>query len=272
MDIPQRCAAQTDGCRHIAQTAFHQNDIRCIDCHIGSCTDGDTGICSCQCRCIIDSISDHRHFALRLQAADHAFLSIRQYSGDHFIHTCLYTDRTGCLLIVPGKHNHTDSHIAKLRDCLRAVFLHGICHGNHTEQSPVSCKKKWCLSFLRKSFCLLQNIFFYRDLITDIFHTSAEHLASIHRCCQSISRQSLKILRFFICDLLRFYLRHNCACKRMLAFCLKSGCKTQKFLLIHTICRDNIGHFRLPVCDGSRLVQCNNLGSSCIFQSDCVLK
>ena len=61
-------------------------------------------------------------------------------------------------------------------------------------------------------------------------------------------------------------LRDDRPCKRMLTLHLQRIGKTQQIILCPSGCRKHICHLRPPRCDGSCLVQRNNLNSSGILQ------
>ena len=111
MDVPQRCTAETDGCRHICETALHENDVCGVNGNIRSGADGDADICTGQCRGIVDAVSHHGDLALCGKFADDSLFSVREDAGNHVIYASLLADRPGGLFVVAGEHDHLDAHV-----------------------------------------------------------------------------------------------------------------------------------------------------------------
>ena len=141
MNVAKCRTTQSNRCRNIRKSALHQYHICSIYRNICSCSDRNSHVCSCQCRSIIDTVSDHGYFSLILQSADHFFFSFRQYPCDNFVHSSLRSDGTGCLFIVTCKHDHPDSHILQFLHCLGTVFFDHICNCDHPQKSSVSGKE-----------------------------------------------------------------------------------------------------------------------------------
>ena len=265
MNITKGCSTQPNRCRHVTQPALHQYYICRIHCNIGSRSDGNSKICPGQCRCIIDSISDHGNLTLTFQVSDHLFFSIREDSGDDLIHTSLCTDCSCGPLIVSGQHHHMDSHIFQFADGLRAVFFDHIRHADNPLKNPVFCKCKRGLScFCQSSCCLFQ---FLRKYCLRLHkrNTSTQKGLSLLPSFQAISGKCMELIQLFALYLLLLGFSVDGFCQGMFALFFQLICHFQKFSFGYLCCRNQIRHFRLSACDRSCLIQRNNLYFSCLF-------
>ena len=126
--------AQTDCRGSVRQPALHKDDIGRVHGHIRARSDRDADICSGQGRRVVDSVADHGHPALFLQAADDGFLPVRQHIGDDLIDTGLAADGLSGPPVITGQHNDMDAHIAQLPDRLGGILLDGIRHRDNAKQ------------------------------------------------------------------------------------------------------------------------------------------
>ena len=154
MNIPQGRSAQPDGCRHIAEPAFHQYHIRRVNGNIGTCSDGNSDVRSCKSRRVVNSVTYHGHFSFSGKGTNDTFLPFRQYTRDDFVDAGLFADGFGGPLIVAGKHYHMNSHILQFSDRLRTVFLNDIRNRDNAGQHTVPAEKQRRLAFFGKFFRL----------------------------------------------------------------------------------------------------------------------
>ena len=166
------------------------------------------------------------------------------------------------MLIVTGKHNHTDSHVLKLFYRTWAVFLDHIRNCDNSQKFSISGEKKRCFSLLCKLFCSLIKVCGNLCLAADKFHTSAGQFVTAKYSGKSVSWKCLES-GYFTCNKFLFLcFFENCFCQRMFAFFLQCTGKCEKFCFCDSLCRKNIGYFRLAACNGSGFIQCDDLDFS----------
>ena len=201
MDIPKRCTAQANSCRHITQPAVHQHYIRSVNGHIRSGPDRNTDICPGQCRRIIDTVTDHGNLALLLKISNDTFLPFREYLRNDFVHTGLHSDRLRGPLIVSRQHNYTDAHILQFMHCLWTVFLNNICHCNNAGKSLVTHKQQRSFALLCKLFRLFRQFFRHICLIPDISETPAKNHRSVRMGFHTVTGKRFKIRHRLCADI-----------------------------------------------------------------------
>ena len=192
MNVPQCRTAQTNGSRHVCQPTFHQYNICCINGNVCSGADRNTHISSGQCRCIVDAVADHCHFAQCGQLPNDGFLAVRQYAGNDMIDTSLFSDRPGGLFIVAGEHDHLNAHALQLANRLRTFLFQHVCHGDDSQKLVITGKEQRCFSGFRQHFRLL--LYFLRNgrRLGDTAGIAAVEHLPVPLCCQTVSHQSLK--------------------------------------------------------------------------------
>ena len=72
-----------------------------------------------------------------------------------------------------------DSHVLKLPDRLRAVFLDHIRNGDDADKSLILCKEQRSLSTLRESFRFLFHLFRHIHMTSDKVHVSTVDRISV---------------------------------------------------------------------------------------------
>ena len=179
------------------------------------------------------------------------------------------SDGPGCTLIIPGEHYHLDSHILQFTHSLGTVLLDHISHRNNAHKNIIPAEEQRRLPLLRQGLGPGGQIL--RDSRDKPAVSAFEHSA-VQDSGQAISRKRLKVRNLSGLKLLLSGLFQNRSGKGMLALFLQSVSHGEKFLLCHMLCGDNIRHFRLSACDGSRLIQCHNLCLSCFLQGNRSLK
>ena len=217
VDVPQGGPAKPDGGGHVQQTAVHQHHVRRVDGHVGSRADGDAGVGPGQGRGVVDAVAYHGHLAPLHQAADGGLLALRQHPGDDLIHPGLGPDGPGGVLVVAGEHHHMDTHIPQLPDCLWAVLLDDIRHGDDAQQLVVTAEKQRRFSgFCKCSGLLLHLIRDSCDCGNTLIIAAAE-LAAVQYTGQTVSGECLEIADSGCSQLLLFAVLQDCLCQRVFA-------------------------------------------------------
>ena len=188
MNISQRRAAQTDGRRHIGQTAFHQHHIRRVNRHIGARTNGNADIGAGQGRGVIDAVPDHDDVSFLLQLTDYALLAVRKHTGNHFVNAGPRSDRFRRALVIARQHYHMDAHILHFLYRPGTVLFDRIRNGDNTAKLTAAGKEQRRFSFFRKplGFCLY--FIRHRDLFADKLIAAAKQDSTAQRSGKSVAR------------------------------------------------------------------------------------
>ena len=267
MNVPQRCAAETDGGGDVQKRALHKHHIRRVDCNVGACADGNAGIGGGEGRCVVDAVADHSDGAIFLQLPHDSLLTARQNARDHIVHARKLADGVSRPLIIARQHHNADAHAAQLPDGLRAFRLNGVRHGNEAEQPAVFRKQQRRFAGLGKRIRLLLNFLRQCKLRGHIFDAAAEQLRVQHCCGQTAAGDGGEVLRRFGLQLFFLAALHDRCGQRMLALGFqRDGC-LQKFPLRHAISRDEICDLRLAGGDGAGLVKRDNARPACVLQT-----
>ena len=255
MNVPQRCAAETDGGGDVQKRALHKHHVRRVDCNVGACADGNAGIGGGEGGGVVDAVADHSDGAVFLKLMHDGLLAARQNARDYIVHARKLADGVGCALVIARQHHDADAHAAQLPDGLRAFRLDGVRHGDEAEELSVFRKQQRRFAGLGKRIRLLLNFLRQCKLRSHIFDAAAKQLRVQYRRGQTAAGDGGELLRRFGLQFFFFAALHDRCGQRMLALCLqRDGC-LQKLPLRHAVRRDEICDLRLAGGDGSGLVQ-----------------
>ena len=266
MNILKGGAAKPDCRRHICKLAVHQDHVGRVNRHICPGSDGNSDIGSCQRGSVVDPVSCHSRFPLLLQSADYAFLSVRQYACNHFVHAGQLSDRFGRSLVIARQHYHTDTHILQFTNGFGAFLFHHIRNRNNPRQFSVSAKKQGGLPFFRQSAC--RTFHGFRNFRFRFYETvvSPQQALSFPYRAQTVSGKNFKITDLFFRQFFFLRLFADGACKGMLALSLQGVCQSEQFLSGYTVRRNQIRHLRFSKRNRTRLIQRYNLYFSGFLQ------
>ena len=108
--LPIARADQRDDPRHVARIAAHEDDVACLDGHVGAGADRDADIRGHERRRVVHAVADHRDALARaLELLDLRRLVLRQHLGEHACRSRAPRDRLGNGPCVAGHHHDLDA-------------------------------------------------------------------------------------------------------------------------------------------------------------------
>ena len=271
-DVPDGGAAQTEGRRHVTQTALHQHHVRRVDRHVRAGSDGNAGVRPGQGRGVVDAVSHHRDLSDGLQPADDRLFSVGQNARNHPVDACGLSDRCGGAGVVAGQHHHPHTRAAELGNRLGAVLLHRVRYGDQAEQRLAGGKEEGCFSFLRQSVSSGRQRFRDPGGFGKKAPVPAAKDQTVPDGLQAVSGHGAERCDLCQCRAACFGTGDHSFCQRVLAPGFQGVGRLQQGIFCYALCRDQIGHGRLTLRQRAGLVQHGDLGFSGRFQGGCGLE
>ncbi len=197
---------------------------------------------------------------LSLNLGDVRFFVLRQHLRDDLRYLKTSAQRLGRPLIIPGQHNHVNSHFSEQIDRLSAAFLFHIGYRQNSDQPIFLRKQKRRLSLIGKRFDASVHI--------GERHSPLRQKRLVSRAVRNsfiIGQNAFSKDRLKTCHLWYFYPLLFCVLKhglreRMLAALLHPRGNPHKRVLIHAG-RNYIRNPRLSLCYRPRLIHHNRIHS-----------
>ena len=196
-----------------------------------------------------------------MQLPDDGLFALRQYPGNHLVHTGLPANGFGGALVVAGQHHHADAHIPQLPDGLRAILLDGISYRDNAQQTTCAAKEQGRLTLRSQCGRLRLQRSRDSDLCANKCSAAAKDLLTLQLGGKAVARQGSKIGNRGQLQLLFLRIGQHCPRQWVLTAALQRGCQREQLGLGHAHSGQKVGDGRLAAGDGAGLVQRHDAGA-----------
>ena len=195
-----------------------------------------------------------------------AFFILWQDSGNDLWDMETLADCFGCALIIPGQHDHVDSHFTKERNRFGTACFFHISRGNDADDFFGICKDERRLSGVSQFIQPLLNgirrnsFFFHETGITGIIG-----LAIVHSF-NAAAKNSLKVCYGMRNHMMVSGVIHNSFCQRMFAPLFHAGSQCKQ-LIFCSLPDPYIGYTGAAFCNRTGFVHDDSINGMSCFQS-----